>query len=92
MIKKSLVAISFLFLGFNSLIADEVKAPNEAPGLHVQTFTITKQNNTTNKTYPTILKANEQDDVIARVSGILKEKHFKEGDLVKKGTLLYKIE
>ncbi|MCG3688319.1 efflux RND transporter periplasmic adaptor subunit [Aliarcobacter butzleri] len=92
MIKKSLVAISFLFLGFNSLIADEVKAPNEAPGLPVQTFTITKQNNTTNKTYPTILKAYEQVDVIARVSGILKEKHFKEGDFVKKGTLLYKIE
>ena len=92
MIKKSLVAISFLFLGFNSLIADEAKAPNEAPGLPVQTFTITKQNNTTNKTYPTILKAYEQVDVIARVSGILKEKHFKEGDFVKKGTLLYKIE
>ncbi|MFY9093697.1 efflux RND transporter periplasmic adaptor subunit, partial [Aliarcobacter butzleri] len=91
MIKKSLVAISFLFLGFNSLIADEAKAPNEAPGLPVQTFTITKQNNTTNKTYPTILKAYEQVDVIARVSGILKEKHFKEGDFVKKGTLLYKI-
>ena len=80
MIKKSLVAISFLFLGFNSLIADEAKAP----GLPVQTFTITKQNNTTNKTYPTILKAYEQVDVIARVSGILKEKHFKEGDFVKK--------
>lgn len=92
MIKKSLVAISFLFLGFNGLIANETKTASEAPALPVQTFTITKQDNTTNKTYPTILKAYEQVNVMARVQGTLIEKHFKEGDFVKKGTLLYKIE
>ncbi|QKF77030.1 efflux RND transporter periplasmic adaptor subunit [Arcobacter defluvii] len=92
MIKKSLVAISFLFLGYNGLIAEETKVATEAPALPVQTFKIVKENNTTSKTYPTILKAYEQVDVIARVSGTLKEKYFKEGDLVKKGTLLYKIE
>ena len=92
MIKKSLFAISFLFLGFNGLIANETKTASEAPALPVQTFTITKQDNTTNKTYPTILKAYEQVNVMARVQGTLIEKHFKEGDFVKKGTLLYKIE
>ncbi|RBQ27995.1 efflux RND transporter periplasmic adaptor subunit [Aliarcobacter vitoriensis] len=86
MIRKSLVSISFLLLGFNSLMA------NETPALPVNTFTVKTENNTTSKTYPTILKAFEQVNVIARVSGTLKEKYFNEGDFVKKGTLLYKIE
>ncbi len=92
MIKKSLVAISFLFLGYNGLIAEETKTTTEAPALPVQTFKTSKQDNITSKTYPTILKAYEQVDVMARVQGTLIEKHFKEGDFVKKGTLLYKIE
>ncbi|RXK12743.1 efflux transporter periplasmic adaptor subunit [Halarcobacter mediterraneus] len=86
MIKKSLGLISFLLLGFNNLMA------NEAPALPVQTFKVVKENNTTNKTYPTILKAYEQVEVMARVSGTLEKKYFKEGDFVKKGSLLYKIE
>ncbi len=85
MIKKSIVTISLLF-GLNNLLA------NEAPALPVQTFTVKKEENSTNKTYPTILKAYEQVDVMARVSGTLTKKHFTEGSFVKKGTLLYSIE
>lgn len=85
MIKKSIITMSLLF-GLNNLMA------NEAPGLPVQTFKVTNQSNTTNKTYPTILKAYEQVDVMARVPGTLTKKHFTEGDFVKKGTLLYSIE
>jgi|SRR5574344_405203 membrane fusion protein, multidrug efflux system len=85
MIKKSIVTISLLF-GLVNLQA------NEAPALPVQTFKVTQQSNTTNKTYPTILKAYEQVDVMARVSGTLTKKHFTEGSFVKKGTLLYSIE
>ena len=90
--RKSIIAIAFIFLGLNTLNAEETKVVAEAPALPVQTFTVTKQENTTSKTYPTILKAYEQVNVMARVTGILKEKHFKEGDFVKKGALLYKIE
>lgn len=86
MIKKSLVSISLVLFGFNNLIA------NEIPALPVQAFKVIKENNTTSKTYPTILKSYEQVDVMARVAGTLQEKYFKEGDYVKKGTLLYKIE
>ena len=85
MIKKSIVTISLLF-GLNNLLA------NEIPALPVQTFKISAQSNTTNRTYPTILKAYEQVDVMARVSGTLTKKYFTEGDFVKKGTLLYSIE
>ena len=85
MIKKSIISI-FLLFGLNNLVA------NETPALPVQTFKIEKQNNFTSRTYPTILKAYEQVDVIARVQGTLKEKLFNEGEFVKKGTILYKIE
>lgn len=85
MIKKSIITISLLF-GLNNLVA------NEIPALPVETFKVTQESSTTNKTYPTILKAYEQVNVMARVSGTLTKKHFKEGDFVKKGTLLYSIE
>ena len=85
MIKKSIITISLLF-GLNNLLA------NEMPALPVQTFKVSAQSNTTNRTYPTILKAYEQVDVMARVSGTLTKKYFTEGKLVKKGTLLYSIE
>ena len=69
MIRKSIITISLLF-GLNNLMA------NEAPALPVETFKVTQQTNTTNKTYPTILKAYEQVDVMARVSGTLTKKTF----------------
>jgi membrane fusion protein (multidrug efflux system) len=44
------------------------------------------------KSYPALIKPYEEADVNARVKGILKQKHFKEGAFVKKGQLLYTIE
>ena len=92
--RKSLVAISFIFLGFNSLIAADApaNAPQEKPALPVQAFTVVNKTQTTNKVYPSILKSFEEVNVMARVKGVLVEKYFNEGDFVKKGTLLYKIE
>ena len=92
--RKSLVAISFIFLGFNTLIAADApaSAPQEKPAIPVQAFTVVNKTKTTNKIYPTILKSFEEVNVMARVKGVLIEKHFNEGDFVKKGTLLYKIE
>lgn len=86
MIKKSIISLFVATLSFNTLLA------NETPALPVQTFKAKKELVTTSKTYPTIIKAVEQVDVIARVSGVLQEKFFTEGEFVKKGTLLYKIE
>ena len=50
--RKSLVAISFIFLGFNSLIAADAPAPQEKPALPVQTFTVVNKVQTTNKVFP----------------------------------------
>ena len=90
--KKSLVAISFIFLGFNGLIAADAPAPQEKPALPVQIFTVVNKIQTTNKVFPSILKSFEEVNVMARIKGVLVEKHFNEGEFVKKGTLLYKLE
>jgi membrane fusion protein, multidrug efflux system len=64
----------------------------EMPPLPVQVFEIINKKETTTKRYPTIIKPFGEVDVIARVKGTLEEKYFQEGQYVKKGTLLYKIE
>ena len=42
--------------------------------------------------YPVRIKSPEKATVIARVTGVLQKKFFKEGSFVKKGQILYKIE
>ena len=66
--------------------------PKEMPPLPVQIFEVTNKKETTTKTYPTIIKPFGEVDVVARVKGTLEGKYFQEGQYVKKGTLLYKIE
>ncbi|MDD2837934.1 efflux RND transporter periplasmic adaptor subunit [Sulfuricurvum sp.] len=45
-----------------------------------------------NFNYPARLNAYQVSTVVSRVTGILEKKYFKEGDFVRKGSLLYKIE
>lgn len=87
--KKSIVAMAFIFLGLNTLNAEDKP---QLPPLPVETFKIANKIATTIKTYPSMIKTFEEVNVMARVKGILVEKYFNEGDFVKKGTLLYKIE
>ena len=87
--RKSIIAIAFIFLGLNTLNAEEKP---QLPPLPVETFKIENKISTTTKTYPSLIKTFEEVEVMARVKGILVEKYFNEGEFVKKGTLLYKIE
>lgn len=86
---KKVIATAFILLGLNTLYAEE-KAP--MPALPVEVFKIENKLSTTVKTYPSIIKSYEEVNIMARVKGILVEKYFNEGEFVKKGTLLYKIE
>lgn len=94
--KKLLVTVSCIILGFtacNSEQKPQTQASNtDKPGLPVQTFVIKDEKASVTKSYPALIKPFEEADVNARVKGILKQKHFKEGDFVKKGQLLYTIE
>lgn len=44
------------------------------------------------KTYPGVLKANREVQLVARVNGYLESKNYKSGDYVRKGTVLFTIE
>ncbi len=87
--KKSILTIAFVFLGLNTLNAEEKP---QLPPLPVEVFKVENKTSTTIKTYPSIIKTFEEVNVTARVKGLLVEKYFNEGDFVKRGTLLYKIE
>ncbi len=94
---KILPFIILVVLGFNACTDDSnkteiINATKEQTSLPVEIFEVKQETPTISKEYPAIIKPFEEVDVMARVSGILEEKYFNEGEFVKKGKLLYKIE
>ncbi|MDR2790772.1 MAG: efflux RND transporter periplasmic adaptor subunit [Campylobacteraceae bacterium] len=64
----------------------------QMPPLPVNTFTAHKRDIPINLEYPARIKSVQQVQVVARVPGTLEKKFFKDGSLVKEGTLLYQID
>lgn len=62
------------------------------PALPVAATTVHKQNITVYSEYSARTRATQQTEVYARVSGILEQKFFTEGQTVKAGQRLYKID
>ncbi len=87
-----LVALGFSACSNESNNTQNVSATKEKPALPIKVFEVKKEIPTISKEYPAIIKPFEEVDVMARVSGTLEQKYFKEGEFVKKGKLLYKIE
>lgn len=71
---------------------EQAKAPAQMPPLPVKAFEVSYGETTTAKSYPAVLKPYQEIDLIARVSGYLTKRSFKEGSKVKQGELLYEIE
>lgn len=95
--KRVLPLIVLIVLGFNACSDDtqakqQANSKQERPALPVKIFDVKNETPTISKEYPAVIKPFEEVNVIARVSGTLEEKFFKEGEFVKKGKLLYKIE
>ncbi|HEO98212.1 MAG TPA: efflux RND transporter periplasmic adaptor subunit [Epsilonproteobacteria bacterium] len=94
----STILLSTLLLGLSGCSDKEsgnnAQAPQAQamPPLPVAVYQVRYKDATIEKTYPAILNAYEKADIVARVSGILEEKHFTEGAFVKKGDPLYTIE
>ncbi len=74
--------------------SDEKKAviKKEIPPLAVNTITVKKEPVPIWKQYTGMTKASSDQEVKARVSGILEEIYFKDGENVKKGQKLFKIQ
>ena len=70
----------------------QVQAVKEIPAVKVNTITIKKEPIAVWKDYTGTTKAVSEQDVKARVSGILEEVYFTDGANVKKGQKLFKIE
>lgn len=62
------------------------------PPLPVKTLTIEKTNVPLSYSYPARVQSASQVEIHARVSGLLLEKHYQDGEQVKPGDLLYTID
>ncbi len=78
----------FILVFVSSLLFAEVK---QAP-INVKVFIVNDNAVNITKTYPAVIKAQKSVNIIARVSGTLEKRYFKEGSFVKKGEKLYQIE
>jgi len=86
----SLFIVFALFL--NSFAANKPKV-RKMPLIHVDVYRVEQpKNQQVTLTYPARLKSIRSVTIVARVSGVLLKKFYKEGQFVKKGELLYKIE
>lgn len=79
-----------LFTACSDEKAQQVK--KEIPPLAVNTITVKKEAVPVWKQYTGMTKASSAQDVKTRVSGILEEIYFKDGQEVKKGQKLFKIQ
>lgn len=64
----------------------------EQPPLPAQVLEVQPQDLPVDKRYSALLRSEQQVTVTARVTGILEEKHYEEGERVEKGELLFTIE
>ena len=94
---KSTSIVNILLVSLVLLLnacSDEKKKiiKKEVPPLAVNTITVKNEAVPIWKQYTGVTKASSDQDVRARVSGILEEIYFKDGQFVKKGQKLFKIE
>ncbi len=90
---KSWLALLTLCLFCETAVAEKTNAPKlipEPPKVVVAAIQI--RNTTPQEKYAARVEAIDRVDLVARVSGYLKKRNFTEGQLVKKGDLLFVIE
>ena len=91
--KTLLTALFSSLLLFTACSSEKpTQTKKELPPLAVNTITITTQALPIWKKYTGLTKASSDQDVRARVSGILEKIYFQDGQSVKKGQKLFKIQ
>ncbi len=89
---KSTLFLSLILLISGCSQEKKETLKQEIPAIAVNTITVKKEPIAIWKRYTGTTKAMSDQDVRARVSGILEEIYFKDGERVKKGQKLFKIE
>lgn len=90
---KTSLAFLLLILLCDNAVAEKVADPNfvsEAPTVVVAAIQV--RDTTPQETYAARVEAIDRVDLVARVSGYLERRNFTEGQIVKKGDLLFVIE
>lgn len=64
----------------------------ERPPHPVEVVELARQDVKIERSYPSLLRSDDEVTLVARVTGTLEERHFKAGQMVEKGELLYSIE
>ncbi|MCA1768578.1 MAG: efflux RND transporter periplasmic adaptor subunit [Halomonas sp.] len=64
----------------------------ERPPHPVEVADLTRQDIDLDKSYPSLLRSDDEVTLVARVTGALEQRHFKPGERVKQGQRLYSIE
>lgn len=64
----------------------------EKPPHPVEVAELTRQDLDLERSYPSLLRSDDEVTLVARVTGTLEQRHFEPGEMVEKGQLLYSIE
>jgi len=92
MLKKALLGSALILTIIGCGEQKQQQTQKEAPALPVEVVTIKERNIPIWMPYTGKTQANSSQEVRARVEGILEEVFYKDGDNVKKGQKLFKIE
>jgi len=92
MLKSMTFLLSSLLLFSACSSEQKQQVQKKLPPLPVEVITLKKEPVPIWKRYTGTTKASSDQEVRARVSGILEKRYFKDGQLVKKGQKLFKIE
>jgi len=85
----NIIAVTSLLLSMHTFVF----AAQERPAPKADVYVIPQPKDLSlSLSYPAQIYSSKSVNVVARVSGVLQEKFFKEGSFVKKGDILYKIE
>ncbi|MBQ4833693.1 efflux RND transporter periplasmic adaptor subunit [Pseudoalteromonas sp. MMG010] len=93
--KKHLIAVAFAAVSLSLVGCDEQSSAQTAPAQQLQPIDVAKvlvKPVQSWHTYTTRLEAPEEVSLMPRVSGVVESIAFKEGDAVKKGDLLFKLD
>ncbi len=71
---------------------DQQQAAPERQPHPVEVVAIERQDIAMEKSYPSLLRSDDEVTLVARISGILEERHFEPGERVEQGERLYSIE
>ncbi|MFA6757521.1 MAG: biotin/lipoyl-binding protein, partial [Sulfurospirillaceae bacterium] len=94
--KSSLALVILVALVFSGCLNEEKKKPAasmmQMPPPTVQTLNVTPKEIEIDYIYPSRISTVHDVSIVSKVSGTLEKKHFKQGERVKQGDLLYEIE